>query len=582
MVRVSTFAGNPIRRFRRLYLTSHDHMLIYTIPSKAHSPTMQHAGSIDPTALMFCISPHRSANPDHKDMATSRSVRRLKAQVRSARGFIDMTQIERVRVLSVKEWNSARFTNPTKDKRRGDKDTTTGICTFAKRVADAAEEVRAKRRQQASSSHTASEQQQQPQVILREPDNYFFPTIITEPPPAEPSILSNRQLQQQEHQSQVPLEGDESQKPDLDSSEPLYNSLSNRGSTGRGTGKGTNIPAGTFRETLVKSATFMADLLLQNDQGIEEDEQHQDSNVIEIEMKGGHGTCVRFRCFNPEAAHLWRDQLEKLSTYWRLRKHLDVRDHMQVAQANYQLASSLDDDEVHVGETLQEWDNNRATVSPEIWNWCVVNGCRSVTKAGTLYYKPKLHKTFRKMYLVLTEGYLMLFHPHRRSKTSGRLIPTTTCKLFGIHSLMDIYIYSGHFSDEDTSHGTNDESERLPRFYPDGLIVDDPDEECTFSIWRGKRQKMFSRRGGLAMAARSMEHSSSRLFGGGGKSTSWLKKWSQGFVKDGVVYGSTPQSCGVFRARSRPELEEWVFAINTEIERVVRLERKRIRNHHQQ
>ncbi|KAG0049046.1 hypothetical protein BGZ83_006122 [Gryganskiella cystojenkinii] len=568
LVRVSTFSGNPIRRFRRLYLTSHDHLLIYTIPSQAHSPTMQHAGSIDPTALMFCISPHRSANPDHKDMAQSRSVRRLKSQVRSARGFIDMTQIDAVRVMSEKDWNVARYMGYIKEKRR---DKESKFVKLKKRAVEAAEEAKARHRvavAASSISQPASEQQGQPppQVILREPDNYFFPTEITEPLPtitAEPSGSTSG------HEDESNNNNNNSKQPDLDSSEPLYNSLSRNNIDNNNT---NNVPAGTFKDTIVKSATFVADLFLHNDQG-QEDEGHKDSNVIEIEMKDG--TCVRFRCFNPEAAHLWRDQLEKLARYWRLRKHLDVRDHMQIAQANYQLASSLDDDEIQVGETIQDWDNDRAAVSPEIWNWCVVNGCRSVTKAGVLYYKPKLHKTFRKMVLVLTEGVLMLFHPHRRSKVSGHLIPTTTCKLFGIHSLMDIYVYSGHFSDEDTSHGTNDESERLPRFYPDGLIVDDPDEDCTFSIWRGKRQKMFSRRGVAmtAMASRSLENSSSRLFGKSG----WLKGIGKGLVKDGVVYGSTPQSCGVFRARSRPELEEWVFALNTEIERCVRLERKRIK-----
>lgn len=164
----------------------------------------------------------------------------------------------------------------------------------------------------------------------------------------------------------------------------------------------------------------------------------------------------------------------------------------------------------------------------------------------------------------------MLFHPHRRSKASGALVPTTTCKLYAIHSLMDIYIYSGHFSDEDTSHGTNDESERLPRFFPDGLIVDDPDEDCTFSIWRGKRRKMFSRRGAAmtTMSSRTMA-GNSRLFGQNGLLSS--------MVKDGVVYGSGPQSCAVLRARSRSDLEEWVYALNTEIERCVRAERRRIR-----
>ncbi|KAG0331675.1 hypothetical protein BG000_010697 [Podila horticola] len=532
LVRVSTFSGNPIRRFRRLYLTSHDHMLIYTVPSESHSPAMQHAGSIDPSALLFCVSPHRSANPDHKDMAQSRSVRRLKAQVRAARGFIDMTQIEQVRVLTEHEWNVSRHLSAKKDK--------------AKKKASRLEKLRQKAAEMANRNAKA---QPPPTVqVATEADNYFFPEIQTEPVVQEAATSGP--------QGSTPGQ-DVTTTSVQDPDEPLNNSISR------------NTSSGTFKDTVVQSATVVADLLLHNDNG--SDVKHTEaepSNVIEIEMKDG--TCVRFRAYNADAAKLWRDQLERLAQYWRLRKHFDVKAHMQVSQANYQLASSLDDDEIQVGEVVQEWDNDRAMVDPEIWNWCVVNGCRSITKSGVLYYKPRLHSTFRKMYLVLTEGFLMLFHPHRRSKASGELVPTTTCKLYAIHSLMDIYIYSGHFSDEDTSHGTNDESERLPRFFPDGLIVDDPDEDCTFSIWRGKRRKMFSRRGAAmtTMSSRTMT-GNSRIFGQNGLLSN--------MVKDGVVYGSGPQSCTVLRARSRSDLEEWVYALNTEIERCVRAERRRIR-----
>ncbi|KAF9334350.1 hypothetical protein BG006_002298 [Podila minutissima] len=531
LVRVSTFSGNPIRRFRRLYLTSHDHMLIYTVPSESHSPAMQHTGSIDPSALLFCISPHRSANPDHKDMAQSRSVRRLKAQVRAARGFIDMTQIAEVRVLTEHEWNVSRHMSATKDK--------------AKKKASRLEKLRQKASEMASMNAKAAPPPPTVQVAT-EADNYFFPEIRTEP---------IQETTTSEPQGSTPGQDvtSNNQEPDNHSN----NCISE------------NASGGMIKNTIIPSATTVADRLLHNDNG--SDEKHTEagpSNVMEIEMKDG--TCVRFRAYSADAAKLWRDQLDRLAQYWRLRKRLDVKAHMQVSQANYQLASSLDGDEIQVGEVAQEWDNDRATVDPEIWNWCVVNGCRSITKSGVLYYKPRWHSTFRKMYVVLTEGFLMLFHPHRRSKASGALVPTTTCKLYAIHSLMDIYIYSGHFSDEDTSHGTNDESERLPRFFPDGLIADDPDEDCTFSIWRGKRRKMFSRRGAAMtrMSSRTMA-GNSRLFGQSGLLSSVLK--------EGVVYGSGPQSCTVLRARSRSDLEEWVYALNTEIERCVRAERRRIR-----
>jgi len=459
-----------------------------------------------------------------------------------------MTKIESVRVLTVQEWESVRNASYKKKDKESSREK---LGKAAQRVAEAAEATR--RQQSSSGGGYGDKQETEPPVVMKEPDSYFFPVVPDQH--EQPPVQGTSSQQEQE----VTIDNAQG----LDASEPMNNSLGKKSTVNKSSGMGS------LRQGIVKSATFVADMLLHNDSGNSEDGV-EDSNVIEIEMKGG--PCVRFRAYSAEAAHLWRNQLEKLAEYWTLRKHLDVKEHVHVSQANYQLASSLDDDEVQVGtgQAIQDWDSDRAMVSPEIWNWCVANGCRSITKSGMVYFKPTQYSTFQKMFLVLTEGYLMLFYPHRRSKTSGRLIPTTASKLHAIHSLTDVYLYSGHFANEDTYHGTNDESERLPRFYPDGLIADDPDDDCTFSIWRGQRRTMFSRRGSAMMSMSSREVSgSSKIFGKDGLLSS--------MVKEGVVYGSTAQSCSVFRARSRSNLEEWVYAINMEIERCVRAERRRVR-----
>ncbi|KAF9101580.1 hypothetical protein BGX27_011408 [Mortierella sp. AM989] len=575
MVRVSTFSGNPLRRFRRLYLTSHDNLLMYTVPSHSHSPSMQHVGTIDPEALVFCITPHRSADPDHKDMSQSRSVRRLKAQVRAAQGFIDLTKVGSVRVLKIKEWNAARHLTFKKNKERQNHEAASRrekLGKSVKRMEEDVNEAMSRQRPDESGETQPPQQHDAPHIVIREPDSYFFPTQTTDPKEEEENQgTSTKHSQGLRKQPQH----DEEEPPvdhqlELQPTEPLSNTLSGSATTENiGHGRHRSDSKGnTSKHSLHNTATFVADLLHHG-----KHDPCEDSSVIEIEMQDGK-SCVRFRAFNAEAARLWCEQLERLAEYWRHRKHQDVRDHMAIAKVNSQQLSAADDDEHHVtigdvGITIHDWDNDRAVVSPEIWNWCVVNGCRGVTKAGFVYYKPNILKTFRKMFLVLTEGFLMMFHPYCRSKPTGKVIPTTASRLYGIYSLKDIYIYSGHFSDEDTAHGTNDETERLPRFFPDGLIADDPDEDCTFSIWRGKRKKRFSRRGTalMSMSARPVK-GSSKLFGKNGLLSS--------MVKDGIVYGSPPHQCSVIRARSRQDLEEWVYSINTEIERIVRAERRRI------
>ncbi|KAF9978040.1 hypothetical protein BGZ73_003967 [Actinomortierella ambigua] len=530
LIRVSSFTGKQLRRYRRLYLSSHDHLLMYTIPSQSHCPTMQHVGeSIDPSILMFCITPHRSANPDHKDISQSRSVRRLKAQVRAARGFIDLTKVKSATVLTVREWHIMRGVPVDED---------TAKNASSSPAAPAAATGHARSHTISGTNELAESPGAMPdgdgqEIVMGEANNYFFPEVPVAAADAQPA----------QHKAQ---EG---------------------------------VQSAPMRTTILRKTTMAIDRIIHPDDAVMQEQQEDEyCNVFAIEMEGG--VSVRFRAFNAEAAKLWCEQIEKLAHYWRARKHQDVKMHMQVSHANYQLASTLDDDEVQVGEVIQDWDNDRAMVEPRIWNWCIPNGCRSITKSGMIYYKPKWNRTFRKIFVVLTEGCMMLFHPHRRSHGSGQLIPTTNCKLLGIHSLQDVYIYSGYFSGEDTSHGTNDESERLPRFFPDGLIADDPDEDCTFSIWRPKRRMFFSRKRTQAREALGMRGTTANSMPSTGSSSAAgtaSAGWLGGRIKEGVVYGSKAKSCEVFRARSRPDLEEWVYAIQVEIEKCVRQERKMFR-----
>ncbi|KAG0256534.1 hypothetical protein DFQ27_005675 [Actinomortierella ambigua] len=513
-------------------------MLMYTIPSQSHCPTMQHAGDlIDPSILMFCITPHRSANPDHKDISQSRSVRRLKAQARAARGFIDLTKVKSAKVLKVREWHAMRGVQVNEE-------------TVGKAPSTAAGPTSGHTRshtvsgtnQLAESPGALPDDSETREVVVGEADNYFFPEVQLAAVDAQLAQQAAAEEEEASHRAGPPA-------------------------------------------TILRMTTMAIDRIIHpDDAAMQEQKEDEDCNVFAIEMESG--ASVRFRAFNAEAARLWCEQIEKLAHYWRLRKHQDVKMHMQVTHANCQLASTLDDDEVQMGETIQEWDNDRAMVEPRVWNWCVPNGCRSITKSGMIYYKPKRNRTFRKIFLVLTEGCMMLFHPHRRSHGSGQLIPTTNCKLLGIHSLADVYIYSGHFTGEDTSHGTNDESERLPRFFPDGLIADDPDEDCTFSIWRPKRRMFFSRKRTQAREAQGMHGAVTTALttnsgGSSGKIHSAASTasagWFGGRIKEGVVYGSKAKSCEVFRARSRPDLEEWVYAIQIESEKCVRQERKMFR-----
>jgi hypothetical protein len=117
-------------------------------------------------------------------------------------------------------------------------------------------------------------------------------------------------------------------------------------------------------------------------------------------------------------------------------------------------------------------------------------------------------------------------------------------KRCGCIDLADCYIYSGSITEYDLLYSStsrfnvkNVEIYKLPRIYSDGMCCYDNDEECTFVIWQGRQKFYF------------------------GKDD--IKK---GYLKKKTMLDQ-PGNIWVFRTRSRIEREEWVWAINVEIER---------------
>ncbi len=107
-------------------------------------------------------------------------------------------------------------------------------------------------------------------------------------------------------------------------------------------------------------------------------------------------------------------------------------------------------------------------------------------------------------------------------------------------------MYSGSITENDLPYSSSkrynatDSRHKLPRIYPDGMYCCDDDDECTFVIWQGEQKTYLGKdekksRNGISLKKKTM-----------------------------LDY---PGKVWAFRARSRIEREEWVWAINVEIER---------------
>ncbi|CAG8441057.1 8832_t:CDS:2 [Scutellospora calospora] len=238
----------------------------------------------------------------------------------------------------------------------------------------------------------------------------------------------------------------------------------------------------------------------------------------------------------------WVKCLDDLIKYWKVRLQEDIKTRINVYKANK--FNDCDDDHANRVDGFHEhWDNFRTFADPTIWHWCILNGCRSITKSGLLYQKIHHYGTFIKHYHVLTRGYLLFYQLYTRSIISGQKKPRSYYRRKGIINLLDCYVYSGHITDYDlpyslsTSHQVHNGMHKLPKLYNDGMYCFDDDGDCTFVIWQSEKRCIIGRKGTINLEIRKKT-----------KLDSSGKIW-------------------IFRARSRSEREEWVLALNTEIER---------------
>ncbi|CAG8553080.1 7854_t:CDS:2 [Cetraspora pellucida] len=289
-------------------------------------------------------------------------------------------------------------------------------------------------------------------------------------------------------------------------------------------------------------------LINDNNEGTCENENFEDiSKEHKSEGKGcpfelvmSNGMTIILEAYSKITMKEWVKCLNALVKYWKARLADDIKIRISMLKSNQ--FNDYDDNGVHIGDDFHgHWDSFRSYTSTTIWHWCILNGCRGIMKSGLLYQKARFYGTFINYYHILTRGYL-IFYQLQSWSIVGRKNRRSYHRQKGIINLLDCYIYSGHLTDHDlphssTSHKLGNEVLYLPRIYSDGMCCFDDDDECTFVVWQGNKHHVIKRHGtiGLELQKKTTLDSSG-------------KAW-------------------IFRARNRIEREEWVWALNVEIER---------------
>lgn len=104
---------------------------------------------------------------------------------------------------------------------------------------------------------------------------------------------------------------------------------------------------------------------------------------FEVSLRAGH--VVVFEARTPAIAAEWVAGLTELVRYWTLRRRVDARSAMDVVQLHMGR-------EAFVGQAL---DVSTETLLNQLWNWCVIDGCRPVTFSGRVYVRRSKWGKFR-------------------------------------------------------------------------------------------------------------------------------------------------------------------------------------------
>ncbi|KAF9565683.1 hypothetical protein CPC08DRAFT_629344 [Agrocybe pediades] len=263
---------------------------------------------------------------------------------------------------------------------------------------------------------------------------------------------------------------------------------------------------------------------------------------FELLLKTGH--VVRFEAFSCGVAIEWVDRLRALIFYWKNRHRIDAKEEIDLAQA---LRPRLTP-QTRVCEDVHD-------VAPEapvdlslphramdnLFNWCILEGCHSLVKGGRLYMKKGLHGQYKLVQLFLVAGHLVRF----RIGSQSSMYPSIRKKI----NLLDAYVYSGYFAAQTLPKGQyRPNAAPAPRRYQDGLETNDPEEDMLFMISYRPQPHIVDADYDPRVAP---------------------------FETKSVPQLSAKHKMLIFKTRSLFERDSWCWALNCEIEKIVRAQRDR-------
>ena len=288
-----------------------------------------------------------------------------------------------------------------------------------------------------------------------------------------------------------------------------------------------------------------------------------ESRTFELLMT--NGLVIRLQAYDQATRDEWISRLKKLTTYWRLRAKADLALFKSVRAQNLAVLGLDERAEALVGSFAYKWEVSASVASPSLYNLCGISQCRTVHLSGTLYRKPRRHTTFSRCHVILSHGTLLVYSDVVRTRSGARVEAVSHERLASV-SLAGAYVYSGLLTEGEllyrnrTFDSNAPGHHALPRMWAhDNWTSTDEDAMTTFVIWQSGSKAWFRSSASVDDARDAEVGKNVQKDGKRAKAKTQLKRVS--------ALGAKGRSV-VLKARSRAERDQWVMALQVEIERL--------------
>ncbi|TCD70536.1 hypothetical protein EIP91_002882 [Steccherinum ochraceum] len=265
-----------------------------------------------------------------------------------------------------------------------------------------------------------------------------------------------------------------------------------------------------------------------------------------FELVLASGRVIRFETHSCADCLEWITRLRQLVSYWRKRHQVDAKQEMDLSHHVAGRPRLTPHKRRDLPECPPDQPPDPDASLPDLstfYNWCVLDSCRAILRCGRLFGRQGLRGMYRHFFFVLVSGHIVQYRItgqsslYRRKKTIN---------------LLDAYVCSGYLAAQHLPTGQYDpNSPPLARRYQDGLESDEAEEDTLFVLWY---------RSNTASLDQTLDAASHPASASG---------------KMDVPPLAAKRKLGVFRTRSKLERDAWVWAINAEIDKTVRVAKER-------